>query len=218
MHPRLLSLSAAALALACASPEIVRDPTSPPLSAEPKEVEGAPLTSGGDPGFDHDVSGVVGEPAAPWDVGPWYNSAPLAVSDLRGKVVLVRWFMSPNCPFCSATAPALKALDERYRDKGLTVIGMYHHKDPEPLNPENVRGYLTHFGYSFPVAIDPEWRTLKRWWMDGHPNRQYTSVSFLIDRAGVVRHVHLGGQLDPGSPAFAEVEERVQTLLAEPSP
>ena len=60
--------------------------------------------------------------------------------------------------FCSATAPALKALHERYREKGLTVIGMYHHTDPEPLNPENVRGYLTHFGYSFPVAIDSEWR------------------------------------------------------------
>ena len=119
--------------------------------------------------------------------------------------------------FCSATAPALKALDERYRDRGLVVVGMYHHKDPEPLDPEAVKGYLKHFGYGFPVAIDPDWRTLKRWWMAGHPKRQYTSVSFLVDRAGLVRHVHLGGTLEPGTPEFAVVEERVRALLDEPA-
>ncbi|KYF77482.1 alkyl hydroperoxide reductase, partial [Sorangium cellulosum] len=152
-----------------------------------------------------------------WDVGPWYNSPPLTPAELRGKVVLVRWFMSPSCPFCSATAPALKALDERYRERGLVVVGMYHHKDPEPLDPAAVKGYLAHFGYSFPVAIDPDWRTLKRWWMDGHPKREYTSVSFLLDRAGLVRHVHLGGKLEPDTPEFAVVEGRVRALLDEPA-
>jgi hypothetical protein len=29
--------------------------------------------------------------------------------------VLVRWFMAPRCPFCSATAPALNRFDEEYR-------------------------------------------------------------------------------------------------------
>ncbi|AUX36045.1 uncharacterized protein SOCE836_082510 [Sorangium cellulosum] len=220
MLARLRLLPLAALALACAaSPEPV--PAAAPAPAEPAapapSPESAPLTSGGDPGFDHDVSGVVGAPPPAWDVGPWYNSPPLTPADLRGKVVLVRWFMSPNCPFCSATAPALKALDERYRSRGLVVVGMYHHKDDEPLDPAAVKGYLSHFGYSFPVAIDPDWRTLKRWWIDGHPKRQYTSVSFLLDRAGLVRHVHLGGQLAPDTPEFATVEGRVRALLDEPA-
>jgi thiol-disulfide isomerase/thioredoxin len=182
---------------------------------EPSHARDAPLVSGGDPGFDDDVRDVVGHPAPPWDVGPWFNSAPLAPADLRGKVVLVRWFMSPSCPLCSASAPALVELDHRYRARGLAVIGMYHHKDDDPLDPEKVRGYVAHFGFTFPVAIDPDWRTGKRWWQNGH-KREYTSVSFLLDRAGIVRHVHLGGQLAPGSPAYAIVEERIKALLAEP--
>jgi thiol-disulfide isomerase/thioredoxin len=150
-------------------------------------------------------------------VSQWFNSAPLTLADLRGRVVFVRWFMSPDCPFCSGTAPALRALHESYADQGLVVVGMYHHKDPTPLDPENVRGWIEHFGYTFPVAIDADWRTLERWWLDGH-DRSYTSVSFLIDRAGAVRHVHLGGLIDPKSEEFADLRRRVEALLAEPAP
>jgi peroxiredoxin len=196
--------------------------TADPPSPRPQQPGQAPSTSpdvsGGDPGFDGDVRDVVGKPALPWDVGPWFNSAPLSLADLKGRVVVVRWFMSPSCPMCSASAPSLVLLDQRYRERGLAVIGMYHHKDPEPLDPEKVRGYVAHYGYTFPVAIDPDWRTMKLWWQKGHPNREYTSVSFVIDRSGMVRHVHLGGKLAPGSPDFAVFEARVKALLDEPGP
>ncbi len=54
---------------------------------------------------------------------PWFDSEPLALQDVRGKVVLVRWFRGPSCPLCSATAPALNRFDEEYRGRGLLVIG-----------------------------------------------------------------------------------------------
>jgi peroxiredoxin len=211
-RPLLTAFFTLALA-ACTRP----DHSEARAGQEPAQARDAPLVSGGDPGFDDNVRDVVGHPAPAWDVGPWFNSAPLALADLRGKVVLVRWFMSPSCPMCSASAPALVELDRRYRAHGLAVIGMYHHKDDDPLDPEKVRGYVAHFGFTFPVAIDPDWRTAKHWWLDRH-NREYTSVSFLLDRAGVIRHVHLGGKLAPGSPAYAIVEERIKALLAEPAP
>jgi hypothetical protein len=44
-----------------------------------------------------------------------------------------------------------------------------------------VRGYVEHYQFRFPVAVDADWQTLKRWWLDGH-ERSWTSVSFLIDR------------------------------------
>jgi hypothetical protein len=50
-----------------------------------------------------------------------------------------------------------------------------NHKDPEPLDVETVRGYVERYEFRFPVAVAPDWQTLKRWW---------TSVS-LIDRRGV---------------------------------
>src|SRR5262245_40441571 len=78
---------------------------------------------------------LVGKPAPAWEASDWMNSPPLLLKELRGKVVLVRWFTSKECPHCSATAPALNQLDDDFRAKGLVVVGMYHHKDDEhPLD------------------------------------------------------------------------------------
>ena len=161
---------------------------------------------------DDSVAGVVDAPARPWTVSQWFNSAPLSVEALRGKVVLVRWFMGPSCPFCSATAPTLRALDEKYRDKGLAVIGMYHHKEETPLDPEQVGGWVKQYGYKFPVAIDKDWTTLDRWWTGGH-ERSFTSVSFLIDKAGIVRRVHLGGKLTASAELDAMTAD-IERLIA----
>ncbi|HWN71808.1 MAG TPA: redoxin domain-containing protein [Haliangium sp.] len=163
---------------------------------------------------DTDVSGVVGKPAPGWQLQRWFNSPPLTVESLRGSVVLVRWFMSPECPLCSATAPSLNAFHARYASAGLRVIGMYHHKGRAPLDPADVQGYVAHYGFEFPIAIDADWQTLKRWWLDGH-ERGFTSVSFLIDRAGTVRYVHLGGKYAPGSADHAQMQRWIESLLAE---
>lgn len=163
---------------------------------------------------DVDLSGLIGKPAPGWNLARWFNSPPLTLASLRGSVVLVRWFMSPGCPLCSATAPSLNGFHAQYAARGLRVIGMYHHKGQEPLDPEDVQGYVEHYGFAFPVAIDADWQTLRRWWLDGH-ERGYTSVSFLIDRAGIVRHVHLGGEYAPGSADHAQMQQWIESLLAE---
>jgi thiol-disulfide isomerase/thioredoxin len=163
---------------------------------------------------DDSLAGVIDRPAAPWQVSQWFNSAPLSLDQLRGKVVFVRWFMGPSCPFCSATAPTLRALHERYAGEGLAVIGMYHHKEVTPLDPAQVEGWIKHYGYQFPVAIDEDWTTLRRWWLDGH-DRSYTSVSFLIDKAGIVRRVHLGGTIAPEGADIAAIDADVERLLSE---
>jgi len=157
---------------------------------------------------------LLGTKAHAWTVDHWMNSQPLALADLRGRVVLVRWFMSTECPLCSATAPSLRAFDEEYRGRGLSVIGMYHHKDPEPLDPAKVETYVRRFGYTFPVAIDTDWRTLKDWWLDGH-ERNFTSVSFLIDKQGTIRFIHPGGKYEPGSGGEREMRAQIENLLKE---
>ena len=91
---------------------------------------------------------------------------------------------------------------------------MYRHKDPEPLDVETVRGYVEHYQFRFPMAVDPDWESLKRWWLDGH-ERSWTSVSFLIDRRGVIRHVHLGGKLAPDTDDFRVMRAKIEALLAE---
>src|SRR5262249_15476074 len=115
---------------------------------------------------------------------------------------------------CSGSAPALRALHQRYGARGLVVVGMYHHKDETPLDPEQVRGWIRHFRYRFPLAIDADWATLRRSWLAAPPRRSYTSVSFLIDQDGIVRYVHKGGLIDPKGPELREIERRIEALLA----
>jgi peroxiredoxin len=167
-----------------------------------------------DPEIDDDASAVLNRPAPSWQLEGWINSKPLTIEGLRGKVVLIRWFAAPSCPFCTASAPSFNKLHEKYAKKGLVVVGAYHHKEDTPLDPSAVAGYVKQFAFSFPVAIDRDCRTLERWWLDGH-ERRYTSVSFLIDKRGIVRHVHLGGTLDPAGAEIAEITSKIEKLLAE---
>lgn len=160
-----------------------------------------------------DARTIVGRVPPAWEVDTWINAEPTTLDWLRGKVVLVRWF-TEGCHYCASTAPSLVAFHDELADRGLAVIGLYHHKSDAPLVDDDVRALVTKFGFEFPVAIDRDWRTLERWWIDDHPG--WTSVSFLIDRRGVVRFVHTGGSYAPGSADATQMRTWIDTLLAEP--
>ncbi|MBZ5638455.1 MAG: TlpA family protein disulfide reductase [Acidobacteriia bacterium] len=157
-------------------------------------VSGSVALAGG-PG-----ASLVGKPSPEWPVLRWVQGGPLSLSDLRGKVVLVRFFMDADCPYCSATAPALNALYREFGSRGLVVVGMYTPKPrPTPTTVEEVSRYVAAYGFLFPVAIDDEWSALRRLWLDRVPDAEFTSASLLIDREGIVRHVHPGGSFAANS-------------------
>jgi thiol-disulfide isomerase/thioredoxin len=135
---------------------------------------------------------LVGRAAPGWGEMEWIQGGPLAFDSMRGRVVLVRWWTGPGCPYCKASAPYLQSWHETYSKDGLVVVGLYHHKSSAPLTREHVEGLVETLGFEFPVAIDAEWRTIGRWWLDGF-DRSFTSVSFLLDREGTIRLVHSGG-------------------------
>jgi peroxiredoxin len=157
---------------------------------------------------------LIGTEAKDWQLTDWINSRPLSLKDLRGKVILIRWWTGGGCPFCKATAPALNEFHSKYAKEGLMVVGIYHHKSKAPLHVDQVRQLVTNFGFSFPVAIDSDWRTLKRWWRTG-AERSWTSVSFLIDRKGIIRHIHEGGSYVKGDKAYQTMRNRIEELLQE---
>lgn len=157
---------------------------------------------------------LIGSTPPAWDVHEWIGSPPLTLAGLRGKVVLVRWFTSPDCPYCHASAPALNQFHREYARRGLVVVGMYHHKSDEPLTLDAVRGWVRDYGFNFPVGVDRDWRTLRRWWLTG-PKRGFTSVSFLIDRRGVIRQIHPGGTLGLDTADFRSMQAKIEELLAE---
>lgn len=209
-------LAAALVGCGRSAPQDVH--ATPPRNDAPPAVSEARSVRAIGPGADKtDVSSIGGKPAPAWELQTWFNAPPRSIEDLRGQVVLVRWFMSSECPYCSATAPSLVQLHEAYAPKGLIVIGMYHHKSEAPMVVDEVRSLaLDHYKFRFPVAIDDDWTTLKRWCLGAHPD-SWTSVSFLVDRRGVVRFVHLGGEYPPDSADYLQMKRWIEELLAEPA-
>ena len=167
---------------------------------------------------------LIGTPARGWEGAEWLDAEPVRLRDLRGKVVLVRWW-TDTCPFCRRSAPALNEFHQRYGARGLVVIGMYHPKPIRRLVTEElVRDGAKERGFRFPIAIDRDWSILSRWWLDGSPRRA-TSVSFLIDRRRVIRYVHPGPAFhrevlhgdDRPRADFLELQGMIEKLLSEPS-
>lgn len=136
----------------------------------------------------------IGAPAPPFRFDAWLDFEPLTLDELRGHVVLVRWW-TDTCPFCASSAPALRTLHEHYGPQGLTVLGVFHPKArrDDPLDLPRVRRAVDQRAFEFPIAVDWNWQTgtLKDWWLTG-PDRPATSVTFLVDRQGVIRFVHPG--------------------------
>lgn len=136
-------------------------------------------------------SELIGLKAPEWSETEWVNSEPLTLDALKGEVILIRWWVD-MCPFCSKSSSALNEFHDKYKDKGLNVIGMYH---PKPRNQTITKSYVqksaTDLEFEFPIAIDDNWDNLNKYWLN-EVNRPYTSVSFLVDKAGYIRYIHPG--------------------------
>lgn len=185
-------------------------------------IHGQPTT----PGVDRlrDGTELIGTPAPGWEGVEWLGGDAVQLRDLRGRVVLVRWW-TDTCPFCRRSAPALNEFHDRFTADGLVVIGMYHPKPiRRPISSDGIRAAADERGFQFSIAIDRDWSTLRRWWLEGR-RRLATSVSFLIDKRGIIRYVHPGPAYhrevlhgdDRPRRDFFELQGMIETLLAEPS-
>jgi peroxiredoxin len=169
---------------------------------------------------------LLGQPVPEWPAKTadrWVQGGPLTLAGLRGKVVLIRFFMESDCPYCRGTAPALNEFHRELASRGLVVIGMYTPKPrPRSVPNEQVAEYVKAYGFEFPVAVDDDWSALRRLWLDRVPGARFTSASLLIDRSGILRHVQEGGLYakDAADPAarrdYREMRAALSKLLGEP--
>lgn len=165
---------------------------------------------------------MIGRRAPALTFDRWLRTKPLTLEGLRGKVVLLRWW-TEGCHFCETTLPAIEALRRTEAGQGLVVIGVYHPKPPRRVSDRHVLEVAKRLGFGGPIAVDQKWSTLERWWLDGHPDRNWTSVSFLIGRDGTVRWVHGGGEYHPSTDPmharcdlqYRELEHALAGALAE---
>lgn len=134
--------------------------------------------------------------------GDWINSESLKLSELRGRVVLLE-FWTFGCYNCRNTLPFVKGWDDRYRAKGLTVIGVHSPEFEEERKVEYLRREITSLGILYPVVTDNDFQTWNVYMVKGWP------TIFLIDKQGRIRWRRVGeGNYD-------ETERQIQMLLAE---
>ncbi len=72
-------------------------------------------------------------------IDTWLNSPPLTMAQLKGKVVLID-FWTYSCINCVRTLPYITAWDQRYRDKGLVIIGVHSPEFEFEKNVEIIPG------------------------------------------------------------------------------
>ena len=134
--------------------------------------------------------------------GTWINSDPLTLKGLRGRVVVVD-FWTFGCYNCRNTLPAVKNWDARYRDKGLTIIGVHTPELQVERNLDNVRREVATLGVRYPVVTDNDNAIWNAYGVEAWP------TWFVIDKQGRVRGMHVG------EGAYDETEQLIKKLLAE---
>ena len=135
----------------------------------------------------------------------WLNSTPLSFRQLRGRAVLVD-FWDYTCVNCIRTLPYVQTWHERYRDKGLTVIGVHTPEFTFAQYESNVERGMREFGLTYPVLIDSNREIWKAF-----ANR-YWPTKYLLDKDGYLRYGHFG------EGGYAECEQEIQELLREIDP
>jgi cytochrome c biogenesis protein CcdA/thiol-disulfide isomerase/thioredoxin len=132
----------------------------------------------------------------------WLNSAPLTLDALKGKVILID-FWTYTCINCIRTLPYVTSWYEKYKDKGLVVIGVHTPEFEFEKKTENVAIAMKDYKINYPVVQDNDYKIWRSY------DNQYWPAEYIIDSKGQIRHTHFGeGQYD-------ETEKIIQELLKE---
>jgi thiol-disulfide isomerase/thioredoxin len=130
----------------------------------------------------------------------WLNSAPLKLSEQKGKVVLVQ-FWTFACINCQRTLPLIVQWHKKYAQQGLLVVGVHTPELAYERDLGNVKKAMQKRGITYPVAIDNGFESWNAY--DNH----YWPHLYLADRQGRLRYDHIG------EGAYAETEQKIQELL-----
>jgi len=145
---------------------------------------------------------VQGKAPALDGVTAWFNSPPLTLDALKGKVVLID-FWTYSCINCLRAIPYVRAWAEKYKDQGLVVIGVHAPEFAFERNLDNVKRAIAKQQISYPVAVDNSYAVWRAY------QNQYWPAHYFIDAQGRIRHRHFG------EGEYETSERVIQQLLAE---
>ena len=138
-----------------------------------------------------------GTPAPDWSL-PTLAGDTIRLADLKGKVVLLDFFYK-SCAPCCAALPVLQSIHEKYKDRGVVVVGIDPYDDPAK---DEMATFLSKRGITY-TALFSDHELSKDYHVHAFP------TLFLLDRQGRIIMTHLGFSKEMG----AELEELLLKML-----
>jgi thiol-disulfide isomerase/thioredoxin len=135
--------------------------------------------------------------------GKFINTDPFTLRSLIGKKVILIDFWTYSCINCQRTIPYLNAWYEKYKDKGLVIVGVHTPEFDFEKEYANVLKGVQDLGIKYPVMQDNNFAT----W-NAYQNR-FWPREYLIDIDGFVVHDKIG------EGGYAESEHVIQKALQE---
>ena len=120
------------------------------------------------------ITGPNGQPASLTDL----DGRPVVLASLRGKTIWLNFWAS-WCPPCQSETPVLRDLAERYRARGLEVVGIA----VQESSPENVAAYAAKYQLTYTIAPDSTGEIFRTYRLFGLPTQ------FFIGPEGAIRAI-----------------------------
>jgi thiol-disulfide isomerase/thioredoxin len=191
---RAAGLACAALALAAGCGGAAPAAPAAPAAAAPEQGPSSALIGAAAPELTAEV--VSGE-------------GPATLQDARGKVVIVD-FWATYCLPCRRSFPEYQALVDRHR--GEVAVLAVALDAPEDVSKEQLVAFADEAGVRFRILWDKDQSAVKAY----NPRRMPTA--FIVDRGGVVRHVHAGYQDGEEATISREIEALLGAAASPPPP
>ena len=131
------------------------------------------------------------------------QAGPITIGELVGKKVILVDFMTYSCINCQRTFPHVRNWYEKYKDKGLEIVGIHTPEFAFEKDINNVRIAMKEARITYPVVLDNDYGTWRAW------GNQYWPRKYLIDINGNVVYDHIG------EGAYEETEMKIRELLEE---
>src|SRR3954451_11186447 len=115
----------------------------------------------------------------------WLNSESLTPQVLRGRVVAVQ-FWTYTCVNWLRTLPYVREWAAKYRDYGLSVIGVHTPEFGFKRNVDNVIAATREMGVDYPIALDSDYAVWRAF------GNHFWPALYIADEQGRIRYHHFG--------------------------
>jgi thiol-disulfide isomerase/thioredoxin len=141
----------------------------------------------------------TGKPMPACKVSPIGENKNTDLSQYKGQVLYVDFWAS-WCGPCAKSFPFLNEMHQQLKDQGLQIVGVNLDE-----KADDAKAFLAKYPASFTVVADVSKQCAKDFAVKAMPS------SYIIDRKGIIHHIHLGFR--PGE--AKELRVLVEKLLGE---